>query len=97
MVDRIDPVEEAEEKEHNRIRAGYEEDCYRTFDKQLAKLDLQESVDRRIVFELIGRKITPDGEFEEPRLKGRVKDHTYANPEIDCLYGMNKSGISLLA
>lgn len=68
------PIQEAEEKEAFRIQAGYEKNAYSGFDKKLAKLDLTESVDRRIVFELIGRKITPDGKFEEPPKTGRVKD-----------------------
>ena len=59
----MEPIEEAEEKEAYRIQAGYEEGAYKTFDKQLDKLCLQESVDRRIIFELIGRKITPEGKF----------------------------------
>ena len=87
----MQPIEEAEEKEAFRIQAGYEKEAYKTFDKKLDKLCLQESVDRRIIFELIGRKITPEGEFEKPIFRGRVKDHTYANPEIDCLYGTNNS------
>ena len=91
----MEPIEEAEHKEAFRIQAGYEEGAYSTFDKQLDKLCLQESVDRRIIFELIGRKITPDGEFEKPVFRGRVKDHTYANPEIDCLYGLNNSDENL--
>ena len=93
----MDPIEEAEEKEAKRIQAGYEKGAYRSFDKQLAKISLQESVDRRIIFELIGRKITPEGHFVVPVWRGRKKDHTYANPEIDCLYGLNNSDDTLLS
>ena len=60
----MEPIKDAEEKEAFRIRAGYLEEAYVGYDKKLAKLDLTESVDRRIVFELIGRKIDPNGEFE---------------------------------
>lgn len=31
----MEPIKEAEKKEAKRIRAGYSEDMYRTFDKQL--------------------------------------------------------------
>ena len=48
----MDPIEPAEEKEAQRIKAVYEKGTYSTFVRKVAKLCLTHPVDRRIVFEL---------------------------------------------
>jgi hypothetical protein len=61
--EKMQPIIKAEEKEEERTRAGWSKENYTGIWTKVTKLDLQESVDRRVVFELTGRKLNPDGNF----------------------------------
>ena len=64
-IETMDGIKRTEEKEAKRTKPGYSFEAYASIANRTNNLNTHEATDRRIVFELTGRKLTPDGVFEE--------------------------------
>jgi hypothetical protein len=64
-VETMEAISRTEEKEAARTRPGHSFEAYASIAHHANNLNTHEATDRRIVFELTGRKLTPFGVFEE--------------------------------
>ena len=69
-LETMDKIKQAEDKEALRTRPGYSKESYASIAAHAMALNTHESTDRRLVFELTGRKLNVDGNFiEDLKLK----------------------------
>jgi hypothetical protein len=64
-VETMEAISRTEEKEAARTRPGHSFEAYASIAHHANNLNTHEATDRRIVFELTGRKLTPYGVFAE--------------------------------
>ena len=70
-VETMEAISRTEAKEAARTRPGHSIEAYASIAHHANNLNTHEATDRRIVFELTGRKLTPCGVFaEEERVVG---------------------------
>lgn len=60
-LDVMDQIKHSEEKEARRIKPGWSKESYEGIWTRARNFDVTESVDRRLLFELMGTKLNPDG------------------------------------
>ena len=61
----MDQIKKSEKKEALRTQPGWSKESYQGIMTRARNLDVTESVDRRLLFELMGKKINPDGTLKE--------------------------------
>ena len=96
----MDQIKHSEEKEARRTKPGWSKESYEGIWTRARNFDVTESVDRRLLFELMGTKINPDGTLksEEKIVAAPVTDDVGEVVELSSesnilLRSYHKSGI----
>ena len=80
-METMEAIERTEAKEAARTRPGHSIEAYASIAHHANNLNTHEATDRRIVFELTGRKLTPQGIFEEDESVVGNDSHTKIPPD----------------
>ena len=80
-IETMEAIERTEKKEAARTRPGYSFEAYASVAHHANNLNTHEATDRRIVFELTGRKLTPLGVFEEDEVVVGNDSHMKMPPD----------------